>query len=183
MRRAHDAVLAGIGTVLADDPLLTDRTKLPRRRRLLRVILDSRLRLPVRSKLVRSAKNDLLVFTAANMESPKARRLRNAGVELVRVRRARNGLDIRAVLRELGRREILNVMIEAGTAVNSSALLACAVDKLIVFRTQKTAGPGGRRWATKKSAAKLQALAGLREQRFGADQSFTGYLRDVYGDH
>jgi diaminohydroxyphosphoribosylaminopyrimidine deaminase/5-amino-6-(5-phosphoribosylamino)uracil reductase len=183
MRHAQDAVLTGIGTVLADDPLLTDRTKRPRRRRLLRVILDTRLRLPVRSKVVRSAKNDVLIFTAANLESHKARRLRNAGIELVRIRRTRDGLDIRAVLRELARREILTVMIEAGTAVNSSALLARAVDKLVDFRPQKTAGSGGKPWATKKAVATFRTLSEWRNQRFGSDERFTGYLRNVYGHH
>src|SRR5579863_4550054 len=62
MRHVSDALLTGIGTVLVDDPLLTDRTGLPRRRKLLRVVLDSRLRLPLRSKLVRSAEDDVLVF-------------------------------------------------------------------------------------------------------------------------
>jgi diaminohydroxyphosphoribosylaminopyrimidine deaminase/5-amino-6-(5-phosphoribosylamino)uracil reductase len=183
MRHAQDAVLTGIGTVLADDPLLTDRTKRPRRRRLLRVILDTRLRLSTGSRVVRSAKNDVLVFTAAQLESPKATRLRNAGIELVRIRRTRNGLDIRAVLRELARREILKVIIEAGTAVNSSALLARAADKLVVFRTEKTAGPGRKPWATKKAVATLDTLSELRNQRFGSDECFTGYLRDVYGHH
>ena len=75
MRHASDALLTGIGTVLVDDPLLTDRTGLPRRRKLLRVVMDSRLRLPLRSKLVRSADNDVLVFTRAKEDSPKARAL------------------------------------------------------------------------------------------------------------
>ena len=85
MRHASDALLTGIGTVLVDDPLLTDRTGLPRRRKLLRVVMDSRLRLPLRSKLVRSADKDVLVFTRAKENSPKARALRRAGVEIVRL--------------------------------------------------------------------------------------------------
>ena len=85
MRHASDALLTGIGTVLVDDPLLTDRTGLPRRRKLLRVVMDSRLRLPLRSKLVRSADGDVLVFTRAKENSPKARALRRAGVEVVRL--------------------------------------------------------------------------------------------------
>src|ERR1700730_9256229 len=85
MRHASDAVLTGIGTVLMDDPLLTDRTGLPRRRKLLRVVLDSRLRLPRGSKLVRSADKDVLVFTRAKEDSPKARALQRAGVDVVRL--------------------------------------------------------------------------------------------------
>nr|HEV7954180.1 bifunctional diaminohydroxyphosphoribosylaminopyrimidine deaminase/5-amino-6-(5-phosphoribosylamino)uracil reductase RibD [Candidatus Acidoferrales bacterium] len=183
MRHASDAILTGIGTVLADDPLLTDRTKLPRRHPLLRVILDTRLRLPLRSKLVRSAKNDVFVFTAANLNTAKAIALHKAGVELFKVKRSSGGLDIRAILRELGRREIQNVMIEAGTKVNSAALLARVVDKLVIFGTDKIAGPGGKPWAEKRVADKVKKLSALRIQHIGPDYCYAGYLRDVYGNH
>jgi diaminohydroxyphosphoribosylaminopyrimidine deaminase / 5-amino-6-(5-phosphoribosylamino)uracil reductase len=183
MRHAADAILTGIGTVLADDPLFTDRTKLSRRRPLLRVILDSRLRLPVRSKLVRFAKDDVLAFTAAELNSPKAIALQKAGVELFKVKRARGGVDFRLVLRELGLREIQNVMIEAGTKINSAALLAHVVDKLVIFGTDKIAGPGGKPWAEKRVADKVKKLSSLRVQHVGPDYCYTGYLRDVYGNH
>ncbi|MGH9594814.1 MAG: bifunctional diaminohydroxyphosphoribosylaminopyrimidine deaminase/5-amino-6-(5-phosphoribosylamino)uracil reductase RibD, partial [Bryobacteraceae bacterium] len=83
MRHQSDALLTGIGTVLADDPQLTDRTGRPRRKPLLRVVLDSRLQLPLKSSLARTAKNGLLVFTARPLGTPRARRLLRAGVELV----------------------------------------------------------------------------------------------------
>jgi diaminohydroxyphosphoribosylaminopyrimidine deaminase/5-amino-6-(5-phosphoribosylamino)uracil reductase len=183
MRHNSDAILTGIGTILADDPLLTDRTGLQRRRPLVRVVLDSRLRLPLRSKLVQSAENDLLVFTTGKLQSPKAKKLRKSGIELVRVQRAKRGLDIRAVLRELACREILTVMIEAGTKVNSSALLARAVDKLVIFGADRIAGAGGRPWAEKRVAEKLGKLSALRIQHIGPDFCYTGYLRDVYRNH
>jgi diaminohydroxyphosphoribosylaminopyrimidine deaminase/5-amino-6-(5-phosphoribosylamino)uracil reductase len=183
MRHAADAILTGIGTVLADDPLLTDRTELPRKRPLLRVILDSRLRLPVRSKLVRSVKNDVLVFTRAKLNSPKAIALQGAGVELMQVKRESAGLDMRAVLRELGRREIQNVMIEAGSKINSAALLARIVDKLVIFGTDKIAGLGGKPWAEKRVADKVKRLSALRIRHVGPDYCYTGYLRDVYRNH
>src|ERR1019366_5813926 len=85
MRHASDALLTGSGTVLGDDPLLTDRTGFPRRRKLLRVVMDSRLRLPLSSKLERSADRDVLVFTRAREDAPKARALRRSGVEVVRI--------------------------------------------------------------------------------------------------
>ena len=183
MRHASDAVLTGIGTVLADNPMLTDRTKRPRRRRLLRVVLDSRLQLPIRSKLAQSVKNDVLVFTATSLESPKAKALQKAGVKLMRAKRTHSGLDVHAILRELARREIQNVMIEAGTAVNSSALLARAVDKLVIFGTDEIAGPGGKPWAEKRVTTKVKKLSALRIKHIGPDYCYTGYLRDVYRNH
>jgi len=95
-------------------PLLTDRSGLPRRRRLLRVILDTHLRLSPKARIVQTADDDLLVFTAAQLKSPKARKLQNAGVELIEVKRSRNGLDLSAVFKDLGRRDILSVLLEAG---------------------------------------------------------------------
>jgi len=82
MRHASDALLTGIGTILADDPLLTDRSGLPRRRRLLRVILDSRLRLSPKARIVATADDDLLVFTAAALKSPKGRGRRSSPCEI-----------------------------------------------------------------------------------------------------
>src|SRR5436309_3505030 len=83
MRHSSDALLTGIGTILADDPLLTDRSGLPRRKRLLRVILDSKLQLSSASRIVKTSDDDLLVFTAGPLNSVKARKLQDAGIELV----------------------------------------------------------------------------------------------------
>ncbi len=144
MRHASDALLTGIGTILADDPLLTDRSGLPRRRKLLRVILDSRLRLSPESHIVQTADDDLLVFTLASLQSPKARQLQNAGVELVRAhssgaRFARRRIDLSSVLQELGRRDILSVLLEAGPSLNASALAASVIDKFALFFAPKFA--------------------------------------------
>src|SRR5207248_4308495 len=86
LRHASDALLTGIGTILADDPLLTDRSGLPRRRRLLRAVLDSKLRMRPNSRVVNTAEGDLLVLTAASLRSPKARKLQDVGVEVVRTK-------------------------------------------------------------------------------------------------
>lgn len=189
MRHASDALLTGIGTVLADDPLLTDRTGLPRRRKLLRVVTDSRLRLPLRSKLVRSADGDVLVFTNAKEDSPKARALRRAGVEIVRLggrRGAQPGL--RSAIESLGRRGILSVLLEAGATLNSAALSAGIVDKMRVFFAPKiaglnAAGVAGKRAGKASPSIGIRAAQELRDvtmARFGVDYAIEGYLRDVY---
>jgi diaminohydroxyphosphoribosylaminopyrimidine deaminase/5-amino-6-(5-phosphoribosylamino)uracil reductase len=144
MRHASDALLTGIGTVLTDDPLLTDRSGLPRRRRLLRIILDTKLRLPLKSRIVETAgDDDLLVFTAASLKSSKARKLQQAGVELVHMKRGLRKSDLHLVLKELGRRDILSVLLEAGPTLNGIALSAGIVRKLVLFYAPKLGGETG----------------------------------------
>jgi diaminohydroxyphosphoribosylaminopyrimidine deaminase/5-amino-6-(5-phosphoribosylamino)uracil reductase len=140
MRQASDALLTGIGTILADDPLLTDRSGLARRRRLLRVILDTKLRLPVKARIVETAEDDLLVVTTAPLKSAKARALQNAGVELLAVKASKGKIDLAAVMKELGQREILSVLLEAGPRMNAAALLAGVVHKLVMYYAPKLAG-------------------------------------------
>jgi diaminohydroxyphosphoribosylaminopyrimidine deaminase/5-amino-6-(5-phosphoribosylamino)uracil reductase len=183
MRHASDALLTGIGTVLVDDPLLTDRTGLPRRRKLLRVVLDSRLRLPLRSKLVRSADGDVLVFTRAKENSPKARALRRAGIDVVRLHGRGSKPDLVKVVAELGRREILSVILESGAILNSAALAAGIVDKMRVFVTPKVAGAAGKKPGAASVPARFRAMQELQNftiEPFGPDFAIEGYLRDVY---
>lgn len=185
IRHAADALLTGIGTVLADDPRLTDRTGELRRRRLLRVVVDSRLRLPLKSKLVKSADGDVVIFTAQRQDSPKARALRRAGVEIVGVPAQRGHLDLRAALRELGKRETLNLLIEAGAELNGAALKAGIVDKMILFYAPKIMGTGGVPMARVPSRlfAKAPALTNLKLFPCGSDFVVEGYFHNVYGNH
>ena len=203
MRHASDAILTGIGTVLADNPLLTDRTGLSRRRPLLRVVLDSRLRLPLRSQLVRTAKGDVLVFTAASQFSPRARALTRAGIEIVTLRptiratrkrrhsvypeprRERSGeslrLDLRQVLDELGRRDILSLMLEPGPTLHQAALDAGVVDKVRLFYAPTLAGlPAAEQRLGARATSKLRNLSDLRIESFGPDFAVEAYLRDIY---
>ncbi len=178
MRHASDALLTGIGTVLADDPLMTDRSGLQRRRPLLRVILDSRLRLPVKSKIVKSAAQDVLVMTLLDADSARARRLRDAGVVVVRVPERGGRIDLRSVVRELGTHEILNVIVEAGSEVNGAALAAGIVDKIALFIAPVIAGSQDVPVA-RGVRAPLATLRGVTVRRFGPDICVEGYLQKV----
>jgi diaminohydroxyphosphoribosylaminopyrimidine deaminase/5-amino-6-(5-phosphoribosylamino)uracil reductase len=179
MRHASDALLTGIGTILADDPLLTDRSGLSRRRRLLRVILDAKLRLPPKSRIVQTADNDLLVFTGAPLSSPQARRLQKEGVEIIRARATRGRIDLNTVLSELGKREILSVLLESGPTLNGAALSAGVVHKLILFYAPKFAGEAGVPFAH-MAAPGPALLPNIRVQQFGSDVAIEAYLKDVY---
>ncbi|HXH66970.1 MAG TPA: bifunctional diaminohydroxyphosphoribosylaminopyrimidine deaminase/5-amino-6-(5-phosphoribosylamino)uracil reductase RibD [Candidatus Limnocylindrales bacterium] len=176
MRHASDALLTGIGTILDDNPLLTDRSGLPRRRRLLRVILDTRLRLSPKSRIVQTSDDDLLVYTSAQLKSTNARKLQNAGVELIEVKRTRNGLDLSAVLKDLGRRDILSVLLEAGPHLNSAALSANLVNKLVLFYAPKIAANS----QVPFLAPSLKTILALRLRtirQFGPDVMLEAVLR------
>jgi diaminohydroxyphosphoribosylaminopyrimidine deaminase/5-amino-6-(5-phosphoribosylamino)uracil reductase len=188
LRHSADAIVTGIGTVLVDDPLLTDRTGEPRRRKLLRVVIDSKLRTPPKSRLVKSAEADVLIFTTQPVDSAKARALAKVGAEIVRTR-ARNRLGhvcLDTVLAELGRREILHVLFEAGAALNGSALAMDIVDKLVLFYAPRLMGSDGVPFAQApagKSIANLPPLKNLTIEKVGEDLKVQGYLHDVYGNH
>jgi diaminohydroxyphosphoribosylaminopyrimidine deaminase/5-amino-6-(5-phosphoribosylamino)uracil reductase len=179
MRHASDALLTGIGTVLDDDPLLTDRTGLPRRRKLLRVVMDSSLRLPLRSKLVRSADGDLLVFTREREDSPIASALRRAGVEVVSVGGRGTKPDLRGVIAELGRREMLSVLLESGATLNSAALADGIVDKMRVFISPKIAGSADAPFVS-NGFRLAREIHNVATAQFGTDIAVEGYLHDVY---
>ncbi len=179
LRHASDALLTGIGTILADDPLLNDRSGLPRRRRLLRVILDSKLRLSAKSRVVKSADEDVLVFTAAPLKSPKARKLQDAHVELIRVSSKRGQLDLKSILHELGQRQTLNVLLEAGPRLNGAALTASLVDRLFLVYAPKLVGHCRVPFAT---GAALPALHFREKQfhEFGPDFAVDALLHDHF---
>jgi diaminohydroxyphosphoribosylaminopyrimidine deaminase/5-amino-6-(5-phosphoribosylamino)uracil reductase len=185
LRHQADALLTGIGTVLADDPRMSDRTGEPRRRRLLRAIVDSHLRIPLRSKLVKSAEDDVVVFTTQRADSAKARALVRAGVEVFQVRSHRGHVDLHAVIGELGRREMLNVLLEAGAELNGAALQSGIVDKMILFYAPKVMGTGGVPMARVPSKwfPKSEALKIISVKTSGPDFAVQGYFHDVYRDH
>ncbi len=182
MRHAADALITGIGTILADDPLLTDRSGLPRRKRLLRVVLDSKLRLSPKSRIVRTLDDDLLVFTAVPLNSPKARKLQSAGVEIVRAKTKNRRIDLSGVIAELGHREILSVLLEAGPTLNGAALAAGIVHKLFLFYAPRITGDNRVPFAVAPKLL-LPPVQYQNVKQFGPDFAIEGYLQDVYRNH
>ncbi|HEY1924374.1 MAG TPA: bifunctional diaminohydroxyphosphoribosylaminopyrimidine deaminase/5-amino-6-(5-phosphoribosylamino)uracil reductase RibD [Candidatus Acidoferrum sp.] len=178
MRHASDALVTGVGTIISDDPFLTDRSGLERRKRLLRVVLDSKLRIPLTSRLVKTADEDLLIFTHAKIDSPKAKKLQRAGIEVVRASTWRGKIDIAAVLTELGRREILSVLLESGPTMNGNALSGKLVDKLVLFFAPKISGDVKAPFALFSAAPPHMEKTQIRQ--FGPDFCIEGYLRDPY---
>jgi diaminohydroxyphosphoribosylaminopyrimidine deaminase / 5-amino-6-(5-phosphoribosylamino)uracil reductase len=179
MRHAADAVLTGIGTVKIDDPLLTDRSGLPRRKPLLRVILDWGLSISPHSRILQSAQNDVLVFTQQHANTRRIRALEKTGVEVVRAASRNGQIQLEAVLAELGRREILSVLLEAGPTLNGAALLAGIVHKLFLFYAPKISGEARVPFAIAPNL-EFPPLQKVRTESFGPDIAVEAYLHDVY---
>jgi diaminohydroxyphosphoribosylaminopyrimidine deaminase/5-amino-6-(5-phosphoribosylamino)uracil reductase len=183
MRHGADALLTGIGTVLADGPLLTDRSGLARRRPLLRVVLDSRLRTTPDSQLVRSAQDDLLVLCGAEAEPDHAAALEAAGVAVERVAQQNGRLDLGAVLDALAARQVLSVLLECGSELNGAFLAQKLVDKVVLFHASTMLGEGALPFAAGFGSPSLleQSLKGTARTKFGADVCVAGTLRDPWG--
>lgn len=200
LRHGNDAIMVGVGTVLADDPLLTDRTGLRRRRPLLRVILDSRLRLPLESRVVKTAHNDVIVFCCFAEEN-KRRELESRGIIVQQVPMRKPTADgtilfpggmpvvdgrpnLDRVMVELGKREMTSLIIEGGAMVNWAALAAGVVDKVFFYYAPKIlAGSGSIPFAIGTGYRHMSEAATLKSltlHRFGEDFAVEGYLRDVY---
>jgi diaminohydroxyphosphoribosylaminopyrimidine deaminase / 5-amino-6-(5-phosphoribosylamino)uracil reductase len=140
LRHDHDAILTGIGTVLADDPLLTDRSGFPRSRPLLRIVLDSQLRLPLDSKMARSAASDLLVVTTSAASAERRKMLEARCVQTLVLDGPGGRADLRAVIEWLGRNNYLSLMIEAGSKLNWSALETGVVNRIFFYYGPKILG-------------------------------------------
>jgi len=130
LRRQVDAILVGIGTVLADDPELTDRGRPARDREPWRVVLDSHLRIPLSSRLAQTARrHPTIVCCRTDAPARKRKRLEAMGVEVVPVRARAGGLAPERILDMLGQRQALSVLVEGGGQVHGAFLRAGLMDK------------------------------------------------------
>jgi len=187
LRWAADAVLTGVDTVLADDPLLTDRSGKPRRRRLLRVILDSALRMPLDSKLVQTVEEDFLVFTAAPLERDKhaneratqrIAELTELGVRIETLAAENGRVPLGKVLDKLGAEGILTLLTETGTRLNTALLAGGLVDRVTAFCAPQILGSDavpafrGLPVPVRLDAAELE--------RFGDDFRVSALLRESW---
>lgn len=142
MRATSDAVMTGIGTVLADDPLLTCR--LPGMHSPVRIVLDSALRLPLTSKLTASARNvPLWVVTGETASRECEQALAGQGVEVLRAAMANGRLDLAAALKLLAGRGLTRLMVETGPILATALLRADLLDELALFRSPANIGPDG----------------------------------------
>jgi diaminohydroxyphosphoribosylaminopyrimidine deaminase/5-amino-6-(5-phosphoribosylamino)uracil reductase len=143
LRWQADAALTGVDTVLADDPMLTDRSGLRRRRPLLRVVLDSALRMPLDCKMVASAQasaqNDVVIFTVSQ-DQARIQQLQQRGVRVEVLPAEQGRVPLAKVLDKLGEEGILTLLTETGTRLNTALLAAGLVDRVHLFVSPQIMG-------------------------------------------
>ncbi len=180
LRDINNAILVGINTVLKDNPSLT--TRIPGGRDPLRVIVDSTLRIPLNAKvLTQKSSAKTIVATLASAPKGKTTKLQKAGVEVLMVKSAQGRVDLRDLMKKLGKMDIMSVLVEGGAEINFSVLKSGIVDKAVLFvapmlMTGKDAlcSIGG------TSPVKLSQALRLRDvtARFvGQDLMVEGYLK------
>jgi len=131
LRDSHDAILVGINTVLSDDPSLT--TRVPGGKDPVRVIVDSSLRIPLNARVLTQKSPARTVLATLSGSTRKIGKLRKSGAEVIRARSKNGRVDLRDLMRKLGRMGIMSILIEGGSEVNASALKAGIVDKVVLF--------------------------------------------------
>jgi len=187
LRLRSDAILVGSGTVLADNPKLTYRGRLPKARPLIRVVLDGRLRTPPAARVFEGAPElPVIIFCAEDADRRRRGRLEKRGAEVLPVPRREGGLSLQHVLDELGRRSILGVLVEGGSTVHWSFFAQRLVDKLYLLIAPMILGGrrsvpcvGGRGYARISRAPRLEMTGVFR---LGSDlilEAYPGYSRSI----
>ena len=177
LRWQADAVMVGVDTVLADDPMLTDRSGLRRRRPLQRLILDSALRMPLDCKLVNTAQADVVVFTVSNNQARVAElRARGVRVEILPAEMGR--VPIAAVLTQLGHEDILTLLTESGTRLNTALLAGGHVDRVHFFVSPQIMGSDA--VPAFKGMATPIHMAQVEVERYGNDLGLSSLLNDPW---
>jgi diaminohydroxyphosphoribosylaminopyrimidine deaminase/5-amino-6-(5-phosphoribosylamino)uracil reductase len=180
LRNEVDAVLTGIGTVVKDDPLLTTRLDLQGGRDPLRVIVDSRARLPASARLLKTGSRPPVVAVGPDAPQNRCDVLKKAGAEVVVVPKGEGGLSLPDLMATLGRREITSVMIEGGGRLSTSALQAGIVDKVILMIAPMliggTAAPTLLQGEGVEKLSEALHLKEVKVESLGADLMVEGYL-------
>lgn len=190
LRGRYAAVMAGIGTVLADDPLLNCRQ--PGAHQPLRVILDSRLRLPLDSRICQTARDFPTLVVCCTDDKPKRAALRELGVETAELPGADGRVDLPGLMKLLGQKQISSVLVEGGGGVHEAALRAGIVDHVCAYIAPRLIGGRDAKTPVEGLGAATPdegaLLTGLRLTELGRDVLLEydlerGFGQDVHRDH
>jgi diaminohydroxyphosphoribosylaminopyrimidine deaminase/5-amino-6-(5-phosphoribosylamino)uracil reductase len=177
LRWQADATMVGVDTVVADDPWLTDRSGLGRRRPLLRIVLDSALRMPLDCKLVSTAQNDVVIFTVSHDEA-RIRELTTRGLRVEVLPAEAGRVPLEKVLLKLGEEGVLTLLTETGTRLNTAFLAAGLVDRLHLFISPQIMGSDA--VPAFRGMTRFVHMAEVEVERYGNDLGLCSLLRDPW---
>ncbi|HWL25673.1 MAG TPA: bifunctional diaminohydroxyphosphoribosylaminopyrimidine deaminase/5-amino-6-(5-phosphoribosylamino)uracil reductase RibD [Ureibacillus sp.] len=169
IRHKVDAILVGIGTVLADNPQLTTRLQAGNGKNPIRIILDSQLRIPIEANVVDTSDAKTLIVTSkGNENAEKVTMLENKGVSFIFVQKKENGLDLEEMLDELYKLGITDTLVEGGGEVNASFLRKGLINKFLVYMAPKVLG--GKQSKTPFLGEDVQSMDDAMELEFESYQ-------------
>lgn len=178
LRNEMDAVVTGVRTVIADDPLLTCR--IPHGRNPWRVILDAHLRIPISAKLLHQADSErTIIVTGQRSSHQKAHAIESLGAQVWRVRLREGRIPWMGILRRLAVKGILSVMIEGGATTAAWALKEKAVDKILFFYAPMVLGGDGREMIDTLGVKRVRQAIIVKEmqvRKSGTDILVSAYL-------
>lgn len=179
LRDINDAILVGVGTVLADNPSLT--TRLIEGKNPVRVIVDSKARIPLNSKVVTDKSARTIVAVTSNAPQEKISALKNLGVEIITAGDGRH-VDLEILMRELAEREITSVLVEGGGKIHFSMLNSGLVDKIFAFIAPKIIGGANSLTAVEgtgfEKLSDAVTLKNFTAERLGEDFLISGYVTE-----
>ncbi len=176
LRAELDAVMVGINTVLKDNPELTVR--LTKGRNPIKIVVDSKLKIPLNSKIVKNEPTKLIVATTKKANKKKVKQLQQKGAKVIIINQKRGMIDLKALMKELGKLEITSIMIEGGAELNAEALRSGIVDKILFFISPKMIGKGLGAIGDLgiKKVDKSINLKNIDYKKVGKDMLIEGYL-------
>lgn len=184
LRHEHDAILVGANTVVVDDPLLTDRSGKPRRRKLVRIILDNRLRIPLDSRIVKTAKDFPTIVVSKSDDEQRICHLRSEGVEVIR----HDARDLCGLLKIFYEKQIQSILVEGGSKISGAFIDSGLVDKVTFIFSPLIIGgqnaPVAIEGQGAESLSKALRLKDLEIKEYDGDFEVTGYTEEceVYNE-
>jgi diaminohydroxyphosphoribosylaminopyrimidine deaminase/5-amino-6-(5-phosphoribosylamino)uracil reductase len=180
LRGEVDAVMVGVGTVIADNPLLTARPKRGRSKDPLRIVVDTHLRTPLDSKVLNHGSKSLTLLAAgSDVEPDSLKKFHKQGVSAIRCPVKAGGIDLEALMAILGKMPVISLMVEGGASIIGSFIRNHLVDKYLIFKSPKIlGGDDGVPMAAGPSVERMEQcsrLTDIRVRRFDNDILIEGY--------
>jgi len=181
LRNRLSSIMVGVNTVIADDPFLTCRVN--SEKKLIRIVVDTKLRIPLDSKLVKNKDKLTIVATALSSNEEKKQTLRDLGVKVIEVSEKNNRVDLKELVKRLGQEGIDSILIEGGGTLNFSALEEDIVDKTIFYIAPKIlGGENSKNCIAGMGFSKLDDAVNLKDlsyRKIGEDLVVEGYIRHI----